>query len=195
MATKPKASKTKLNIDKLTEALAPDRARYYDRVRGFHAEDAQKLLAKLAEDGMDSQITFHYPESNKYPSVERYRRQKAVYDLCNQLTNGDEKRNGYARGFNDPNFRVVKPQAEIDALIDAKAKKDTEQYFDGWIMKLAVKIGSVVTEASVVGNLWMHSILTVKVEDGSTQVWKTQCIINRSIYNKLFNQFPTRRQS
>ncbi len=64
--------------------------------------------------------------------------------------------------------------------------------FDGYMAKLAIKITEKIESAELVGSLWNGSNLRVRTAAGE-QVWHTHCIINRSVYGKLFNQWPTRR--
>lgn len=64
--------------------------------------------------------------------------------------------------------------------------------FDGYMGKLATKITSLISTGSLTGSLWSGSHLTVETVDGR-QVWYTRSIINCSVNNNLFNQWPTRR--
>jgi hypothetical protein len=59
----------------------------------------------------------------------------------------------------------------------------------------AGKIGKEITSARTNGLIWDCATIWAFCTDGEEQVWHTQCIINRSVYNKLFNQWPTRRLS
>jgi len=72
-------------------------------------------------------------------------------------------------------------------------KKEANADFQSWVEKLTDKIGAPVIEASMTGNPWAGSTLHVKTSTGESQSWSTQLIINRSKYDKLFNQFPTRK--
>ena len=76
-------------------------------------------------------------------------------------------------------------------LIDNAVKEAELNYLD-YITKLENKIGVTVKTATLVGNLWSGSILTVATTEG-TQRWNTKIIINQSKYGKLFNQFPSRK--
>lgn len=44
------------------------------------------------------------------------------------------------------------------------------------------------------GNIWTGTTLMVTTNDGEEQIWNTQMIINFSKYQKMFNQFPSRRK-
>ena len=87
---------------------------------------------------------------------------------------------------------IVKLKFDAVERMAREAEDSAAQSFDKYIHKLAGKIGDAVTKATLDGNLWSHSILTVTLKDGAVQKWKTMMIINRSIYGKLFNQFPTK---
>ncbi len=78
----------------------------------------------------------------------------------------------------------------------------TERDFDSYTQKLAGKIGLEIDRAVVLGNLWQNSVLVAHIEAGfwnehptrqPVQRWSTKMILNRSVLNNLFNQWPTRR--
>jgi hypothetical protein len=94
----------------------------------------------------------------------------------------------------------VEGQGNIRKYSEAKKKKHIEQskknahaaYME-WVKKMVQKIGKAVQHAEMTGNPWVESTLRVTGHDGEKQVWKSKMIINRSKYNTLFNQFPSRR--
>ena len=59
---------------------------------------------------------------------------------------------------------------------------------------MITKIGKPVTNAKMAGNIWTNAVLTVTTNDGEEQVWNTKMILNFSKYQKMFNQFPSRRK-
>lgn len=66
--------------------------------------------------------------------------------------------------------------------------------FDSYVAKLTAKVGEVVEAELTAGrHVWGFSVLSVKKPDGSREDWKTQQIMNVSVYGKLFNQWPTRK--
>ena len=95
---------------------------------------------------------------------------------------------------------------------DAQAKRERYRYFDkipredhvesegkaadasymAWVDKMTQKIGKPVEHAEMQGTPW-NSHITIRAKDGEEQRWNTQMIINRSKYNNLFHQFPSRR--
>jgi adenosyl cobinamide kinase/adenosyl cobinamide phosphate guanylyltransferase len=62
-----------------------------------------------------------------------------------------------------------------------------------YAQQLAGKIGKEAVRAVTNGNIWDYAYLTVTCADGEVQSWRTNCILNCSVYGKLFNQWPTRR--
>jgi hypothetical protein len=92
-----------------------------------------------------------------------------------------------------PEIVAEKPDAE--PYLRGCAKRDANALFDSFLLKMAGKIGPGCTAARLDGIIWDGCTVTANMADGSTQVWTTKCILNQSIYGKLFNQWPTRRVS
>lgn len=88
---------------------------------------------------------------------------------------------------------IVSEEKDAEAKVIADTTADANANFDAYIFKLAGKIGKTVKSAKYSGQTFQYSYLTVTCEDGEIQNWKTQTIINCSVYGKLFNQFPSRR--
>jgi hypothetical protein len=88
---------------------------------------------------------------------------------------------------------VRKDDKKIEQFIDS-ARNSAAMAYEAYVNKLIAKVGSDVVEAALGGNhVWSFSVMTVKKSDGSTERWETKCIVNRSIYGLLFNQWPTRK--
>lgn len=102
-------------------------------------------------------------------------------------------------GRQAPNTYLRTPRADVAARIAKRAKVEADEIVASFAAKLAGKVDRAALRASVVSatisstDLWCHSLLEVKLSDGSSQSWYTQMIINRSCLGKLFNQWPTRR--
>lgn len=90
-----------------------------------------------------------------------------------------------------PDIREPNKQM-INHYIDQAAKGAEAAYRD-FMEKMIKKIGKPVVDASMTGSIWTDAILHVTTDDGEKQSWKTQMILNFSKYQKMFNQFPTRR--
>ena len=142
------------------------------------------IKAQLTNAGMNLDMVAPMPNSKM--SREEYKQTLAMYQFVNNITDRPATRRvGEARialGFN---------QVGIDRFIES-IKIDAAADFDAYVAKLEAKVGDCVA-ASVDGNLWNESILTVTKADGAVEHWKTQMIINASSLGKLFNQFPTRK--
>jgi hypothetical protein len=88
---------------------------------------------------------------------------------------------------------VRKSSKKIRASYQEQAKQNAHDEYMSWVHKMTDKIGKPVADASVSGNPWTGSRLHVVAHDGEEQNWNTKMIINRSKYNNLFHQFPTRK--
>lgn len=86
---------------------------------------------------------------------------------------------------------VVNPESR--EKIKAEATRAANTDFDSYLHKLDGKIGAEIAKAALRGRLWDGSRLHVVLRDGSQQLWDTKCILNQSVYGKLFNQWPTRQ--
>lgn len=88
---------------------------------------------------------------------------------------------------------------EVDhAKIDRYVKMNVDGAEDAYrrfMQKMITKIGKPVIDAKMTGNIWTNAVLHVTTNDNEEQVWNTKMIINFSKYNKMFNQFPSRRKS
>jgi hypothetical protein len=87
---------------------------------------------------------------------------------------------------------VVPNRANIDAYI-TQAAKGAEMAYQDFVQKMITKIGKPVVKADLTGSIWTNAVITVETDDGETQKWSTKMIMNFSKYQKIFNQFPTRR--
>jgi len=81
----------------------------------------------------------------------------------------------------------------IDRYIEMN-KQGAEDAYRNFMEKMIQKIGKPVVDAKMTGNIWTNAVLTVNTDDGEEQVWHTQMILNFSKYQKMFNQFPSRRK-
>lgn len=81
----------------------------------------------------------------------------------------------------------------IDRYIEMNVR-GAEDAYKSFMEKMIQKIGKPVIDAKMTGNIWTNATLTVTCDDGEDQVWSTQMILNFSKYQKMFNQFPSRRK-
>lgn len=141
-----------------------------------------RLLDNLKKNGWDLDKTV--PISGRYESrTERERRR--TYEMVTKAAQS-------SRSFKDPNIRV-KDQAKINRYVEMNVK-GAEDAYRSFMAKMIQKIGKPVIDATMTGNIWTNANLTVTTDDGEQQVWSTKMIINFSKYNKMFNQFPSRRK-
>lgn len=71
-------------------------------------------------------------------------------------------------------------------------KEKAASRYDSFVAKLVNKIGAC-DDATLDGNhVWGFSILTVH-KGKDVEKWKTQEIVNRSVYGLYFNQWPSRK--
>lgn len=104
---------------------------------------------------------------------------------------------GFAKQFNKP---VELPDK---ARVRAEAKREAADALAAFAAKLTEKIDTtkrvlqsvIRVELTAAGDPRGDSKIVVGFDIGADQVWITQTIVNRSKYDKLFNQFPTRRAS
>lgn len=88
---------------------------------------------------------------------------------------------------------ILKYSATLHKKFIDDSIKGAEASYHAWVAKMIQKIGKPVVDAKMTGNPWTRSVLTVTCNDGETQVWNNQMIINFSKYGLMFNQFPSRR--
>lgn len=100
-------------------------------------------------------------------------------------------------------FKMITDSASEDGRIRKFSLERKAEYVTGekdrahgsymaWIYKMIQKIGQPVTAATMDGDPWIQSTVSVTCKDGSKQVWHTQQIVNRSKYDRPFYQFPSR---
>jgi hypothetical protein len=92
----------------------------------------------------------------------------------------------------EPDTREPNPQGI--ARYVALSVEGAEASYRDFMHKMITKIGKPVTSAKMAGNIWTSAVLTVQTNDGEEQVWNTKMILNFSKYQKMFNQFPSRRK-
>lgn len=127
------------------------------------------------------------PKARGYGSD--YKVTQAQRSLYGMITKGKV---AYPR-VGDPDIREPSQQG-IDRYIQMSVEGAEASYRD-FMQKMINKIGKPVTTAKMTGSIWTNATLTVTTNDGEEQVWNTKMILNFSKYQKMFNQFPSRRKS
>jgi len=174
-------------MNPIQTAVAPLRAEAiaYGEEKAQHA--AMAFLQELAACNNDANAFNPYPGSRV--DRETYKRYERRGAQINALTTRDPAAPvDYSR--NAPRYRVPSPEK-----IEAFVKQTGEAYgisYDTFVAKLIAKVGDCDC-ASLEGNhVWGHSILTVTKGD-VIERWKTQTILNYSVYGTPYNQWPTRK--
>jgi hypothetical protein len=128
------------------------------------------------------------PMPNSRMGQSEYRTAQAKRDLYRSITKSTKT--SHSQG--EPDIREPN-KVMIDRYIEMN-KKGAEDAYRNFMEKMIQKIGKPVVDASMKGNIWTNAILTVTTDDNEEQVWHTQMILNFSKYQKMFNQFPSRRK-
>lgn len=87
---------------------------------------------------------------------------------------------------------VTRDQARELRFVTMAEEMAADQY-NLFVCKMVNKIGAGAKSATLEGNhIWAHSLLTVTMNDGRVDIWKTQQIENRSKLGLWFPQWPSR---
>lgn len=143
-------------------------------------------LETLKNHGMD--LNKVAPAPNSRMSQSEYKTAQAKRDVYRSITKSTKS--SLSRG--EPDIREPN-KVMIDRYIEMN-KKGAEDAYRDFMEKMIQKIGKPVIDAKMTGRIWSNAILTVTTDDNEQQVWHTQMIINFSKYQKMFNQFPSRRK-
>jgi hypothetical protein len=152
-------------------------------------QDAEAVIAKAYTDleahEWDLNATAPYPDSLR-DGREEYRRKQAKHNLYSSLTRADS--NTYVR--RGP--KLVHASDEGAARFIDLSEREAAAQYDSFICKMVGKVGEVTATEIAGDHVWGHSILTVTLPDGTVQRWKTQQIINYSVYGRPYLQWPSR---
>ena len=128
------------------------------------------------------------PRSNM--SREEYKQADNKRGLYTSITKSESESSMALR--TGPTDIRVPNKVMIDHYIEMN-KKEAEAAYRSFMEKMIQKIGKPVVDAKMTGNIWTNAVLHVTTDDGEDQSWKTQMILNFSKYQRMFNQFPTKR--
>lgn len=128
------------------------------------------------------------PQPHSRMSSSEYKSAQAKRDIYRTITKSKES----STRTGQPDIREPN-QTMIDRYIEMNAK-GAEDAYRSFMEKMIQKIGKPVIHAKMAGSIWTNATLTVTTDDGEEQVWSTQMILNFSKYQKMFNQFPSRRK-
>lgn len=159
---------------------------YKEMARKRAVEFIEHKLAILEKAGWDLNVVAPHPKSSI--GREAYRKASESRSLYSNLTRALKS----TRFVDEPDIRVRNKDAEQRYINDAV--RGAEESYRAFMQKMIEKIGKPVETAKMVGSIWTDAKLTVTTIDGEEQVWNTKMILNFSKYDKMFNQFPSRRK-
>lgn len=125
------------------------------------------------------------PRARGYSGYKAAEQKRAVYQAITKAKHAVQR-------YGDPDIREP-DQTKIDHYVKMNVQ-GAEDAYRSFMQKMIEKIGKPVIDANMTGNIWTNAILTVTTNDGEQQVWNTKMILNFSKYQKMFNQFPSRRK-
>lgn len=160
-----------------------------ERARQEAKEFIDEARAALEEHGWNINAAAPYPMQMGHGMAYHLAREKHREYWA--ITKEDPSKGYQISNGRDP-LIVVMDDAKMKKFIDLREEEAAKQY-DAYVAKLVKKIGDVVWAELHGNHVWAHSILEVGLESGETQQWQTQTILNRSVYGRLFYQWPTRK--
>lgn len=152
---------------------------------------AEKRAREFVKDRLDFLKKHDWDLDKAVPRTKSYNDYKAT-EQKRQVYSALTKPKNNTRGRGEPDIREP-DQTKIDHYVKMNVQ-GAEDAYRSFMQKMIEKIGKPVTSAKMTGNIWTNAILTVTTNDGEEQVWNTKMILNFSKYQKMFNQFPSRRK-
>ncbi len=199
--------KIEQTIEMLKISTATYRAVYVKRAEEIYMSGLRNMRDMLAANGMDLNKVAPYPSSNM--GRREYRMKIAAHHrFTASFETAPEARLQSMSGMMDGKIPWIVVEREgAEAKVRAEARSDANACFDSFLYKMAGKIHAVVADnekiwgATLTGELWDGCTLKVtrslrtgtKFDPLTDLVFNTKCIINQSVYGKLFNQWPTWR--
>ena len=179
-----------INNTPIAKAVEPLKADAITRAEKDARDYIVKLTAILAKH--DNNLTAVAPEPGYNIGREQYQTMALRRNLFLSFTEARGERLSYhARKAGEAEFRDVCPAA-VERFVE-NAKIAAAEHYESFVGKLVGKVGAH-DAATLEGNhVWGYSFLTVTLPKGEKQVWKTQQIVNCSVYGLLFNQWPSRQ--
>ena len=171
---------TTINI--ISAAVAPLRAEAIARAEVAVVRWVQRTTEEIAAARGDLEQVAPLPHGRM--SSEEYRatrsRRAAVLGIARRVAP------------HQPKSPVVVDPTLVDRLIE-RTRDEAAASFNGYVTKLAGKVGAIRSASICGAALWHGSTLTVETEANEAQRWRTTQIVNVSSLGKAFNQWPTRR--
>ena len=152
---------------------------------------AEKRAKEFVKDLLDFLKKHDWDLDKAVPRTKSYQEYKAT-EQKRQVYSALTKAKNNMRRHGEPDIREP-DQTKIDHYVKLNVQ-GAEDAYRSFMQKMIEKIGKPVVDAKMTGNIWTNAVLTVKTNDGEEQVWNTKMILNFSKYQKMFNQFPSRRK-
>ena len=177
----------------LAKAVAPLKVQAVANAEIRANEWVEKRMAELEAAGWNINAVAPAPNSLK-EGRETYRAKQARRRAYESITRYETPEGVY----NDQTWRdmtlprIVQPHQDgIDRYVQFCREMAAMQY-EAFVYKMVGKVGEHTAAELLDNNVWGYSHLLVTKADGSTEKWRTQTIINVSVYGKQFNQWPSR---
>jgi hypothetical protein len=170
----------------LIKVLEEHLAEYKEMARKRATEFVKEKMAELEKHGWDL---------NKAAPVPKMRDGRVAYQMAAEKQSLLSSLTTTTKPViipGEPRIRKPNPAA-IEQYIK-NAERNAEDSYRAFMAKMIEKIGKPVVDAKMTGSIWTDAKLTVTTEDGGKQVWHTKMILNFSKYQRMFNQFPTRKK-
>lgn len=152
---------------------------------------AEKRAREFVKDRLDFLKKHDWDLDKAVPRTKSYSDYKAT-EQKRQVYSALTKSTSSSRRYGEPDIREP-DQVKIDHYVKMNVQ-GAEDAYRSFMQKMIEKIGKPVVNAKMTGNIWTNATLTVTTNDGEEQVWNTKMILNFSKYQKMFNQFPSRRK-
>lgn len=161
----------------------------------YAAEEARKEIAKLREElvagGWNLTVVAPHPDrATRYTTSGE--RATARRNQFADITKSDPAK-GYQRTAPGEPYYVVMDDDRVARYVE-RAASEAALYYDKFIVKMVAKVGPCLDARIEGSHVWSHSILTVMLpgEPVRYQRWKTQQIVNYSVYGRAYLQWPSR---
>lgn len=169
------------NIETLSAALVEAREESIGRAVNAAQAFVERIRADLA--AVEGRIDEIAPRPRGFESRAVYMQAKARRAGIEAICNVTSVYEGSIATVSADKAEAFYRRITLDAVAS----------FEGYVAKLAAKIGRTIASATLTGLLWQGSTLRVTFDDGTVEVWKTRQILNVSSLGTLFNQWPTRK--
>lgn len=174
----------------VAKAVEPLKKDAIDHAEQDTIEFIARLTKMLEEAGNDLNVVAPYPPTNRGREV--YRTMAAKRQVFEEITHArTEKTYGYHDTRKGVHLVDIFPEGVKKFIEDAKESAAFQ--YEAFVFKLVKKIGKTKSAKIEALGVWSFSELTVELESGEIQKWRTRRIFNRSIYGKIFNQYPSRK--